>query len=84
MLHYVAQIGVGEERAHDVRKFLQPPQRADDLGLELVGSGDAGAPDPVVLQMNPGRCPDPGIASEIRERADGDDLLTSTITVSGE
>ena len=28
--------------------------------------------------------PDPGTASEIRERASGDDLLTSTITVSSE
>ena len=33
-----------------MREFLQPAQRADDLGLEVVGSGDAGAPDAVVVK----------------------------------
>ena len=46
------QVGVGEERADDVGHFLQSPQCADDLGLELVGAGDAGAPDAVVREVD--------------------------------
>ena len=46
-----------------MREFLQPAQRADDLGLEVVGSGDAGAPDAVVFDV----LPDPLVGVELQE-----------------
>jgi hypothetical protein len=49
----VAQVGVGEESPHDAGQLLQPMKRADDRGLEIVGSGGAGASDPVVFDVLP-------------------------------
>jgi hypothetical protein len=44
---------IGEKCADQSRPFLQPPQGADGLGLEIGFAGDAGLADPVVLDVLP-------------------------------
>jgi len=52
----MAEVGVGEDCADQVRHLLLPAQRSSDLGPEFgraVASGDAGPPDAVVLDVLP-------------------------------
>ena len=58
----VAAGGVGEERPDDVGHLLQSAERADDRGFEVVGVGDAGAPDAVVRDV----LQDPLVGVELR------------------
>jgi hypothetical protein len=45
----VTKVRVPEEALNQVREPLQQVQRGQRLGLEVIGAGDAGAADPVVL-----------------------------------
>jgi hypothetical protein len=49
----VAQVGISEEVAHQVWQLLQPVQRRQRLGFEVVGTGHASTADPVVLDVLP-------------------------------
>ena len=51
-----------EETADEVGKLLQPVQRGESLGLEVVGAGDAGPAHPVRLDV----LPDPLVGVELR------------------
>src|SRR5215218_633837 len=47
------QVRVSEEAAHQVWQPLQPVERRQRLGFEVIGAGNAGAADPVVLDVLP-------------------------------
>jgi hypothetical protein len=49
----VTKVGILEEALHQVWQPLQSVQRRQRLGLEVIGAGDAGAADPVVLDVLP-------------------------------
>jgi hypothetical protein len=49
----VTKVGILEEALHQVWQPLQPVQRRQCLGFEVIGAGDVGAADPVVLDVLP-------------------------------
>jgi hypothetical protein len=49
----VTQVGIPEEALEQLRELLQPLQRGQRLGLEILGAADPRAVDPVVLDVLP-------------------------------
>jgi hypothetical protein len=44
-------VGSAKDRPDDVGRLLQSAERADDRDFEVVGVGDAGAPDAVLREV---------------------------------